>query len=82
MDIVDGIRRVIEGRHLDRAEAEALMDGILTGRATDAQIAAFLTALRMKGETVEELIGFAQVMRQKVVKVRLERGDSTAAQTR
>ena len=42
----------------------------MSGAATNAQIAAFLTALRMKGETVEELIGFAQVMRQKVVKVR------------
>jgi len=39
----------------------------MTGAATNAQIAAFLTALRMKGETVEELIGFAQVMRQEVV---------------
>ena len=39
----------------------------MSGAATNAQIAAFLTALRMKGETVEELIGFAQVMRQKVV---------------
>ena len=50
------------------------------GAATNAQIAAFLTALRMKGETVEELIGFAQVMRQKVVKVKT-RGADMLAQT-
>jgi len=52
----------------------------MSGGATNAQIAAFLTALRMKGETVEELIGFAQVMRQKAVKVRT-RGADIVAQT-
>jgi anthranilate phosphoribosyltransferase len=56
------------------------MDAIMSGAATNAQIAAFLTALRMKGETVEELIGFAQVMRQKVVRIRT-RGDEVAALT-
>jgi anthranilate phosphoribosyltransferase len=56
------------------------MEAIMTGAATHAQIAAFLTALRMKGETVEELIGFAQVMRQKVVRVRT-RGEEVAALT-
>jgi anthranilate phosphoribosyltransferase len=52
----------------------------MSGAATHAQIAAFLTALRMKGETVEELIGFAQVMRQKAVHVRT-RGEEVAALT-
>src|SRR2546426_6729698 len=56
------------------------MDAIMSGAATHAQIAAFLTALRMKGETVEELIGFAQVMRQKAVHVR-SRGEEVAALT-
>ena len=70
MQIVDGIRRVVEGRHLDRAEAESVMDEIMSGKATDAQIAAFLTALRMKCETVEELIGFARVIRAKASPVR------------
>src|SRR5258705_13003114 len=51
------------------------MEAIMSGVATNAQIAAFLTGLRMKGETVEELIGFAQVMRQKVVKVRARGAD-------
>jgi anthranilate phosphoribosyltransferase len=46
------------------------MDGIMSGTATDAQIACFLTALRMKCETVEELIGFARVMRAKASPVR------------
>jgi anthranilate phosphoribosyltransferase len=54
------------------------MEGIMTGHATDAQIAAFLTGLRMKGETVEELIGFAQVIRAKASAIRT-RSDVTAA---
>lgn len=65
MEIVDAIRRVVDGQHLDRAEAESVMDAVMSGKATDAQIAALLTALRMKCETVEELIGFARVIRAK-----------------
>ena len=68
--ITDAIRVVIDRRDLTRIEAAAAMEAIMSGAATNAQIAAFLTALRMKGETVEELIGFAQVMRQKVVRDR------------
>src|SRR5512136_518847 len=78
MEITDAIRRVVEGRHLSRGEAESVMRGIMSGAATDAQIAAFLTALRMKGETVEELTGFALVMREKAARVR-PRADVAAA---
>jgi anthranilate phosphoribosyltransferase len=70
MHIVDAIRRVIEGQHLSRSEAESVMNEIMTGKATDAQIASFLTALRMKCETVDELIGFARVIREKASPVR------------
>ena len=70
MDIIEAIRRVVEGRHLDRADAESVMDGIMSGKATDAQIAAFLTALRMKSETVDELVGFARVLRAKAAPVK------------
>ncbi len=70
MEIVEAIRRVVDGQHLSRAEAESVMETIMTGQATDAQIAAFLTALRMKNETVEELTGFARVIRAKAVPVR------------
>jgi anthranilate phosphoribosyltransferase len=69
MHITEGIRRVVEGHHLSRSEAESLMNEIMTGNATDAQIAAFLTALRMKCETVDELIGFAGVIRAKATPV-------------
>ncbi len=64
--ITDAIRTVVERKDLTREEAFAVMDAIMSGQATDAQIAAFLTGLRMKGETVEELTGFARVMREKV----------------
>jgi anthranilate phosphoribosyltransferase len=70
MHIVDAIRRVVEGQHLNRSEAESVMNEIMTGKATDAQIASFLTALRMKCETVDELIGFARVIREKASPVR------------
>ncbi|HSF06124.1 MAG TPA: anthranilate phosphoribosyltransferase [Methylomirabilota bacterium] len=78
--ITEALRALVEGRHLTRIEAAAAMEAIMSGAATNAQIAAFLTALRMKGETVEELIGFAQVMRQKVVRIRT-RGEEVAALT-
>ena len=61
---------MVDGQHLKRAEAESVMEAIMTGGATDAQIAALLTALRMKCETVEELIGFARVIRAKATPVR------------
>src|SRR5258708_21924477 len=73
--ITEAVRTLIERRDLSRIEAAAAMEAIMSGAATNAQIAAFLTALRMKGETVEELIGFAQVMRQKAVKVRAHGAD-------
>ena len=57
------------------------MEAIMSGAATNAQIAAFLTALRMKGETVEELIGFAQVMRQKAVRVRTRSAEAPPSLT-
>jgi len=63
MDIQAAIGHVLGGRGLDEAQAEAVMEQIVSGRATPAQIAGLLVALRMKGETVEEVTGFARVMR-------------------
>ena len=76
--ITEAVRALVDRRDLTRIEAAAAMEAIMSGAATNAQIAAFLTALRMKGETVEELIGFAQVMRQKVVKVPTRAADMVA----
>ncbi len=78
--IIEAIRRVVERQDLTRLEAAGAMEAIMSGAASNAQIAAFLTALRMKGETVDEFIGFAQVMREKVVRVRT-RGEAVAALT-
>lgn len=71
--IRDAIIDVVAGRSLTRAEAAAAMDEMMSGDATGAQFGAFLTALRMKGESVEELTGFAQVMRDKVTRVVVDR---------
>lgn len=63
--ITDFIQKMIERADLTEAEARHAMEEIMSGRSTDAQIAGFLTALRMKGETSQELVGFAGVMREK-----------------
>jgi anthranilate phosphoribosyltransferase len=55
---------------LSRHEAGALLDGLLNGDATDGQIAATLVALKLKGETVEELAGFAEGMRARAVRIK------------
>lgn len=62
--LVDAIRKVVEGRNLAEEEASSAMQEIMQGEATPAQIASFITALRMKGETVEEITGCAKAMRQ------------------
>ncbi len=57
------IQKLIEGKDLSLEEASQVMQEVMTGQATSAQTGAFLTALRIKGESVEELIAFASVMR-------------------
>jgi anthranilate phosphoribosyltransferase len=61
--IHEALQKIIAGEDLSRVEAEAAMEQILIGGSSDAQIAGLLTALRMKGETVDELVGFATAMR-------------------
>ena len=67
--IKEAIGKVVEGNDLDEQEMVAVMDEIMSGQATDAQIGAFITALRLKGETVAEITGAARVMRQKAIRV-------------
>ncbi len=62
--IREGIQKLIEGTSLTSSESGEIMREVMSGQATNSQTAAFLTALRMKGEAVEELIAFASVMRE------------------
>jgi anthranilate phosphoribosyltransferase len=63
--ITEALHRIANERQsLSREEARAVMSHILTGQCTDAQIAALLVALHMKGETVEEIVGFAEAIRE------------------
>ena len=67
--IQDAIQQLIAGRDLDRKTATAVMDQIMSGEATDAQIGGFLVALRCKGETEDEVAGFTEVMRAKATRI-------------
>jgi anthranilate phosphoribosyltransferase len=74
--ILDALHRIANhSQSLSREEAHAVMTEILTGQCSDAQIAALLVALHMKGETVEEIVGFAEAIRAEAIPLKL-RGDS------
>ncbi|HDZ86719.1 MAG TPA: anthranilate phosphoribosyltransferase, partial [Actinobacteria bacterium] len=63
--ITEAINNVVEGNDLSTGDAESAMTQIMEGKATDAQIGSFLTALRLKGETIDEISAFASIMRDK-----------------
>ena len=67
--IQQAIANAIEGISLTEAEAMEAMDGIMSGDATPAQIGAFLVAFRLKGETIDEVTGFARVMRARATRI-------------
>ena len=69
------ISKLLDGSQLARAEARAVMDEIMRGEATPAQIGGFLIALRAKGETPDEITGCAEAMRDHVLVVRPRRDD-------
>jgi anthranilate phosphoribosyltransferase len=82
--ILDALHRIANhSQPLDRAEAREVMSEVLAGKCTDAQIAALLVALRMKGETVEEIVGFAEAIRAAAAPLPIERtrtdGDASSA---
>ena len=70
--IQEGIARVVEGESLSLEEAERVMDEIMGGEATPSQFGAFVTALRLKGETPDEIAGMARVMREKALRVSVD----------
>ena len=69
--IKECIAKVVRGKDLSEKETEMAMDEILSGKATSAQISSFLTALRMKGETVDEITGAARAVRARAIKMQL-----------
>lgn len=69
--IKEMIQEIVKGKDLSEEEMVGVMKEIMEGKATDAQIGAFITALRMKGETISEITGAAKVMRAKATPIRV-----------
>src|SRR5947199_3402660 len=69
MPLRDHIQKLVSGQSLTRAEAASAMDAMLEGAAPQSQMGALLVALRMKGETPDEVAGAAQAMRSKALRV-------------
>ena len=69
------LQKVIDGRDLTREEAREVMGSVMEGEATPAQIGGFLVALRVKGETADEIAGSAEAMRAHVLQVQPHRDD-------
>ena len=69
MNIREAIERLVKRNNLSEEETVDVINQIMTGEATPLQVASFLTALRMKGETVEEITGAARVMRRAETRV-------------
>ena len=80
-DIRTAIQRIVAGELLSEADAAEAMNAIMDGVVTGAQIGAFVTALRMRGETVEEIAGFARAMRAHATKLPLDAADGTFVDT-
>ena len=73
--IQDALARLLDGQDLSREESRRVMDSIMSGEATPAQIGGFLVALRLKGETADEIAGAAEAMRDHVIPVKPLRDD-------
>ncbi len=73
--IQEALQKLLDGHSLDRMQAHAVMNQIMRGEATPGQIGGFLVALRLKGETADEIAGCAEAMREHVVPVRPQRSD-------
>jgi len=75
VNVQEALARLLEGRNLSRAEARSVMNEVMSGEATPAQIGGLLVALRVKGETANEIAGCAEAMREHVLAVRPSRDD-------
>jgi anthranilate phosphoribosyltransferase len=81
MPLLSHLERLVAGHNLSAEEAQSAMQTILDGKASPSQIAGFLMALRVQGETVDELVGFARAMRQTAVRVELNLPGETLLDT-
>jgi anthranilate phosphoribosyltransferase len=75
VNVQQALGRLLDGHDLSRDEARAVMNQVMAGEATPAQIGGFLVALRLKGETADEIAGCAEAMREHVLAVRPSRAD-------
>jgi anthranilate phosphoribosyltransferase len=71
MELTQALNKIIANQNLSEQEMQSVMTTIMTGEATPAQIGGFLVALRMKGESIEEITGAAKVMRELSTKVKV-----------
>ena len=71
--IKEAIKKLVAGNDLTFDEAAQVMDEMFSGTATQSQMAAYLTALRIKGETIDEITASAQVMREKALHIKPNR---------
>ncbi len=71
--IKEAIHTLMEGKNLSYEDAKAVMGEMMDGTATQAQMGAFLAALRMQGESIDEITAFAEVMREKGIKIKPQR---------
>ncbi len=72
--IKEAIDKLVKNENLNESQMMEVMGEIMEGKTTSAQIGSFLTALRIKGETIEEIIGSAKVMRDKSLQVKINKG--------
>jgi anthranilate phosphoribosyltransferase len=75
MTVQEALARLLDGHNLSREEARAVMNIVMEGEATPAQIGGLLVALRLKGETAEEIAGCAEAMRTHCLTIRPQRND-------
>lgn len=73
--LTDTLAKIVDGESVDREQARAAMAHIMSGGATEAQIGGFLVALRIRGETAEQISGFAEAMRESSVRVSSSRAN-------
>jgi anthranilate phosphoribosyltransferase len=69
LQILEGLKKVTQNHNLATEQAERIMSEIMSGNVSKAQLGGFLTALSMKGETIEEIVGFAKIMRKFAINI-------------